>query len=192
MRSTSASSNPASRSRSAAWSRTSPCAHGHALIPVASTPTSLRAAERDAAASPISVTSSWVAKPGHRSRALDRIAGGDPYLGPERVLPRDDVTGDVLGQALDEEHLPDHDLVDRLVEQLREARHVHALARRVEVDEAVDLGRDERVAAAVLHAHRLLHAGDAGAGEPELHLRHGGLHVNGAVVPVSLRSTRRT
>ena len=42
IRSTSSSSKPASPSRSAARSRTSPCAHGQALIPFASTPTSRR------------------------------------------------------------------------------------------------------------------------------------------------------
>ena len=48
-------------------SRTSPCAQGHALIPVASTPTTRRDAVRDAAAIPISVTSSCVRSAGHRA-----------------------------------------------------------------------------------------------------------------------------
>ena len=84
---------------------------------------------------------------------------------------------DVLGEALDEEHLADHELVDRLLEELREARHVHALPSRVEVDEAVDLGRDERVAAAVLHAHGLLHPGHARPGEAELYVGEGSLQI---------------
>ena len=79
-----------------------------------------------------------------------------------------------------EELLVDHDLVDRLLEDLGEARHVHALLSRVEVDEAVDLGRDERVAAAVLHAHGLLHAGDPGAGEADANLGLGSLEIGSA------------
>ena len=74
---------------------------------------------------------------------------------------------DVLREVLDEELLVDHDLVDGLLEDLGEARHVHALLGRVEVDEAVDLGGDERVAAAVLHAHGFLDAGHAGAREAD-------------------------
>ena len=85
---------------------------------------------------------------------------------------------DVLGQPLDEEHLSDHELVDGLLEQLGEPRHVHAFAGGIEVDEAVDLGGDERVAAAVLHPDGLLHSRDACAGKPELDFRRGGLHVN--------------
>ena len=60
MRSTSAPSNPASSSRSEAWSRTSPWAQGQALIPVASTPTTRREPAADAAAIPISETISCV------------------------------------------------------------------------------------------------------------------------------------
>src|SRR5262249_2812173 len=47
---------PASRSRSAALPRTRPCAHGHALMPTAATPTSRRDSSRDDAAMPISET----------------------------------------------------------------------------------------------------------------------------------------
>ena len=43
-----------------AWPRTSPCAHGQALIPVASTPTTRLLASCVAAAIPISETISWV------------------------------------------------------------------------------------------------------------------------------------
>jgi hypothetical protein len=48
---------------------------------------------------------------------------------------------------------------------------------RVEVDEAVDLGGDERVVPAVLHPHRLLDACDSGAGEADPHLGRRGLQV---------------
>ena len=74
-------SNPASSSRSDARPRTSPWAHGQALIPVASTPTTRRTAPADAAAIPISETISWVAQPGDRGLALERVARGDLDLG---------------------------------------------------------------------------------------------------------------
>ena len=58
----SSASKPASRRRSDARLRTRPCAHGHALIPVASTPTARRVPVSDAAAMPQSVTISCVAR----------------------------------------------------------------------------------------------------------------------------------
>ena len=64
---------------------------------------------------------------GDRRLPLERVLRLDPHLGAQRVLPLDDVARDVLGERLDEERLADHDLVDRLAEQLREARHVDAL-----------------------------------------------------------------
>ena len=67
--------------------------------------------------------------------------------------------GDVLGERLDEERLADHDLVDRLAEELREARHVHAFLARIEVDRARDLGGERLLVALVPDADRLLHAG---------------------------------
>ena len=54
---------------------------------------------------------------------------------------------------------------------------MHAFLRRVEVDEAVDLGRDEGVPAAVLHPHCLLDARHAGAREPDPYLRRRRLQV---------------
>ena len=53
IRSTSPSAKPASSSRSAAAPRTRPCAHGHALMPQASTPTTRRTRSGEAAAIPI-------------------------------------------------------------------------------------------------------------------------------------------
>ena len=58
----------------------------------------------------------------------------------QRLLALDDVRRDVLREHLDEEGLADDDLLDRLLEELREARHVHALLRGVEIDRALDLG----------------------------------------------------
>ena len=54
---------PASSSRSEAAPRTRPCAHGQALMPQASTPTTRRTRVGDAAAMPISVAISWVGRP---------------------------------------------------------------------------------------------------------------------------------
>ena len=56
-------SNPASASRSAARPATRPWAHGQALIPVASTPTTRREPSAVAAAMPISETISCVGSP---------------------------------------------------------------------------------------------------------------------------------
>ena len=69
----------------------------------------------------------------------------------------------MLGEILDEERLVVDDVLDRLLEQLREARHVHALLRRVEIDGAVDRRRDQLLAAAVADPDGLLDARDAGA-----------------------------
>ena len=121
MRSTSPSSKPASSRRSLARPRTRPCAHGQALIPIASTPTTRRTLRSEAAAIPISATISCV---GSCVTGVVRSSGYravDLHLGPQRALPVDDVARDVIGERLDEERLADHDLLDRLGEQLREA-----------------------------------------------------------------------
>ena len=83
----------------------------------------------------------------------------------------------MLGQALDQERLADHHLLDRLGEELREAGHVHALLARVEIDRAVDVRRDQLLASAVADPDRFLHAADASAREPEGHLGRRGLEV---------------
>src|SRR5690242_3391801 len=62
MRSMSWSAKPASSRRPAAELRTSPCAHGHALMPHASTPTTRRTRCGDAAAIPISFAISCVGR----------------------------------------------------------------------------------------------------------------------------------
>ena len=81
----------------------------------------------------------------------------------------------MLGQLLDEEGLSDHHFVDRLLEQLGEAGHVHPLLSRVEVDCAVDLGGDQLLGSAPAQTNRLTDALDARARQPEPHLRNGGL-----------------
>ena len=86
---------------------------------------------------------------------------------------------DVRREGLDEERLADHDLVDRLAEELREAAHVHAFLGGIEVDDAGDLGREGLLAAGVLDADRLRDLGDADALEAEPNLGHGRLDVEG-------------
>ena len=113
----------------------------------------------------------------HGRPPLHRIPRGDPHLGPAGFLTTDDVLRDVLRQFLDEEGLADHDFVDRLPEQLREAGHVHALLARVEVDEAVDLRGDELLGNAPAEADRLGHALDARSRQAEPHLGYRGLEV---------------
>jgi hypothetical protein len=104
-------------------------------------------------------------------RAAYGPAGGDPGLGPQRALAADDVPGDVLGQRLDVQRLAADDRLDRLLEQFREARHVHALLLVSEVDGALDLRRHHRLVTLVADAHDLLHAGHAGSREREPDLR---------------------
>ena len=92
------------------------------------------------------------------------------HVRPQRALPLDDVRRDVLREHLDEKRLPDHDLLDRLLEQLGEARHVHALLGRVEVDRALDVGGDLLLDACVADPDRLARAHHARAREAEPHL----------------------
>jgi len=66
-----------------------------------------------------------------------------------------------------------------LLEELGEARHVHALLRRVEVDVGVDAGVVEQLGAGVGDPDHLVDAGDAGAGQSEVDVRLGGLQVMG-------------
>jgi hypothetical protein len=113
----------------------------------------------------------------HRRPPLQRIARRDPHLRAARFLAVDDVSRDVFRQLLDEEGLADHDLVDRLLEELGETGHVHALLARVEVDEAVDFRRDELLRAAPAEADRLGHALDARPRQAQPHLGDRGLKI---------------
>src|SRR5439155_10394572 len=117
------------------------------------------------------------AEPGHGRGALVRVARRDAYLGEQRVLALDDAARDVLGEVLDEERLVADDAFHRLLEELGEARHVHALLRGIEVDRAVDRRRDQLLVAAAADPHRLLHAGDAGPREAELDVRWSRLEI---------------
>ena len=120
---------------------------------------------------------SCVAQARHGCPPFQRIPRRDSHLGADPSLTVDDVPRDVLRQLLDEEGLADHDLVDRLPEELGEAGHVHALLARVEVDEAVDLRGDELLGAAPAEADRLGHALDARPGQAEPHLGCRGLEI---------------
>ena len=117
---------------------------------------------RDAAAIPISETISCVERPvtgvvrsyGYRARM---------WTSARRASWRSTIRRrHVLGEVLDEERVVGDHALDRLLEQLREARHVDALLRRIEVDGAVDRGRDQLLVGAPADAHRLLHAGHSG------------------------------
>ena len=107
----------------------------------------------------------------HRSASVDRPLGADPDLGPESALPLDDASRDVLGEHLDEQRLAIDDELDRLLEELGEARHVHALLIGSEIDGAVDHRGHDRLRVATTDANRLLHARDTRAREGERDLR---------------------
>ena len=100
------------------------------------------------------------------------------------VLALDDVPGDHLGDLLDDARLAEDGITDRLVEDLRESRHVDALLAAREVDRALDVGGHHRLGIAAADPDRLLDAGDAGAGERELDRRRGRLHVGDEMRPV--------
>ena len=76
--------------------------------------------------------------------------------------------GDVGGQHLGAEGLAEHDLVDRLADDLLEARHVDAGLLRVEVDEALELGVEEVLGAVGLDPDHLLDPGHADPREADL------------------------
>ena len=114
-----------------------------------------------------------------RRSPRQRVLRLDPYLGAKRVLALDDVPRDVLGQRLHEERLADHDLVDRLPEELGEPGHVHAFLRRVEVDRARDLGGERLLVSLVADPDRLLDTGHARAGQGQRDVGRRCLQVDG-------------
>ena len=148
----------------------------------ASTPTTRRTCCGDAAAIPISVAISCVGRP------LTGVRRSSGYCASIRTSARSAswrstmCARDVLGQRLDEERLADHDLVDRLAEELGEPRHVHAFLGRVEIDGARDLGGERLLAALVADPDRLLDAGHAGAGQAERDVGRRRLQVDGRCV----------
>ncbi len=106
----------------------------------------------------------------HGRAALDGVPGSDPRLRPAGALPLDDLARDVRRQLLDEERLLEHDVLDHLLEELREAGHVDALLRRVEVDGALDVGGDQLLAGPVPDPDRLRDSGDPRARQAEANL----------------------
>ena len=110
-------------------------------------------------------------------RPADRPARCDSRFGAKRALAADDVLRDVLGQRLDVQRFSADNGLDRLLEELGEARHVDALLLVREVDRALDLGRHHGLVAFVADAHRLLDAGHAGAGERQPHVGSRGLEI---------------
>ena len=105
------------------------------------------------------------------------VAGGDSHLGAPRTLALAHATGDVLGQRLRLERLSEDDLVDRLADDLLEARHVRTLLGRVEIDEALELCIEELLVAVRANANHLLDARDADAREADVRGGTARLHV---------------
>ena len=92
------------------------------------------------------------------------IARGDRHLGALGPLARAHELGDVLRERLGaERRLAEHDLADRLVDDLLEARHVRALLLAAEIDEALQAREEQLVA----DADDLLDARDADAREAD-------------------------
>src|SRR5262249_6466143 len=122
---------------------------------------------------------------GDGSTPRARVAGGDPHLGPAGALSLDDMAADVLGELLDERRLLEDDRLDRLLEELREARHMHALLAGIEIDSAVDRRRHQLLSALVADPDGLLHPADAGAGQRQPYLGLGRLEVEVARVSLA-------
>ena len=78
----------------------------------------------------------------------------------------------MLGQRLGaERRLAEHDLADRLVDDLLEARHVRALLVGTELDDALEAGPEQLVGIALVQADDLLDVGHADLREAQLHGR---------------------
>ena len=98
----------------------------------------------------------------HRRRLVLGEPGLDVDLGAARALALADELRDVLGQGLGlERRFAEHDLADRLVDDLLEARHVRALLVRAEVDDALEAGREQLLGAVLAQPDHLFDAGHA-------------------------------
>ena len=95
------------------------------------------------------------------------IAGGDRHLGAHPVLALAHLLGDPGGELLGAQGLGRDHGVDRLVDDLLEARHVHAGLAWLEVDHALQLGEIE----APGDVDHLLDAVDADPGQADLRRR---------------------
>jgi hypothetical protein len=107
------------------------------------------------------------------------VAGRDPHLGAAAVLAVADELGDVSRERFRLEGLAQDHLVDRLVHDLLEARHVRALLVRGEIDEALELGVEELLAAVGADADHFLDAGHADPGEGDPRRRAARLDIGG-------------
>ena len=84
----------------------------------------------------------------------------------------------MCGELLGAERLAEDHRVDRLVDDLLEARHVDPGLARIEVNEALELGEVEPVA---VDADDLLDAADAHSGEADLGRGTARLNVGGGL-----------
>ena len=164
-RSISPSSKPASRSRCCERSMTISWAHGQAVMPWASTPTTRRVPSGGRHSGAEQRVDLLRGRAGGGRRLVLWIAGRDGDLGAHAVLAVAHALGDVSGKRLGLEGLAEDHLVDRLVDDLLEARHVRALLVGAEIDEALELGVEELLASVGADADDLLDAGHADARE---------------------------
>ena len=180
MRSISSSVKPSATSRSRERPATSSCAHGHAVMPWAATPTSRRVPCSRGDRRAVQRVDLLRRDARHRRRLVLGIARGDRHLGAQGVLALAHLLGDVLGELLGlEAALAEDDLADDVVDDLLEARHVRALLLRPEVDEAVELRVVELLCAGFADPDDLLDAGDADARERDVDGGRRGLDVGG-------------
>ena len=106
------------------------------------------------------------------------ITRSDVHLGAQAFLALADQRGDVCSERLGLERLVQDHVFDRLVDGLLEARHVRALLKRVQVDEALDLRVEElRVVTVRLDPDNFLNAGYAYTGEADMRRRATCLYV---------------
>jgi hypothetical protein len=105
------------------------------------------------------------------------VARRDLHLGAGAALALAHPLRDVGGERLRVECLGEHHLVDRLLHDLLEARHVRALLVPAEVHEAIELRVEELLALGAADANHLLHAGHSDAGEADRRRWTAGLHV---------------
>ena len=129
---------------------------------------------------------------GDGGRLVLGVARRDPHLGAASLLAVAHALGDMRGQRLGLEGLAQDHLVDRLVDDLLEARHVRALLIRVEIDEAFELRVEELLAPVRPDADDLLDAGDADAREAHLRRWAARLDVRGLLHKFSHRIRKPT
>ena len=129
---------------------------------------------------------------GHRRPSFERVLGNDLDLGAQSPLALDDLRRDVGRQLLDQQRLLDHDLLDRLLEQLGETGHVDALLSRVEVDRAVDVRGDQLLILAVADPDRFSDTADPGTRQADPHVWKRGLEIVKKMNSVVHREANRT